>query len=107
MVQVRQLPWLDVVRVDSFQRDMHVARRWMEQFATEGLRLPLKVVFSRQKRCQSSGLLCDLAEQGTVDVVADADAEDARIARPRLNQVQQLGLFRLFSQAVAQDDDVQ
>jgi len=65
----------------------------MEQLAAEGFGLPLKVS-SRDRNAASPPACCEIWLKGPIDVVADADAEDARIARSRLDEVQKFGLVR-------------
>ena len=87
--------------------ELQIGRGGSGQLAAKRLRLALKVVPLRDERREPAGVLRQLFEQRPVDVVADADAEHAGVARLLLDQLKQRLALALLGQTVAQDDDVE
>ena len=73
----------------------------------KSFRLPAEIIASRKECREPARVVRELFEERPVDVVADTDAEDLRIARALLDELQNRLAFTLLGEAVAEDHDIQ
>ena len=88
-VEIRHRRRLEVGDIHAGELDFQVGGEGPHELLPERLGLAREVVAGREEGGQAAGVFGELFEQRTVDVVADADAEDARVARALLDLLQQ------------------
>src|SRR5690606_32244793 len=89
VVQIGQRGGFDVVDGKTAEVDDEVRGDRTSQLPSEGLGLPFEVVAAGEKRSHAAGLFSDLSKERSVDVVTDADAEDAGVGWLRRRSVLQ------------------